>query len=84
MRQRCEPQGEWECTLPLEMLKIRLSEPECILCVLKAVCCENKQPIANLKNVDMTVLKPLNFKMDLFGPETTLCMYFTVLENVTI
>ena len=28
------------------------------------------------------LLKPLNFKIDFFGAETTLCTYFTVLENV--
>ena len=54
MRQRCEPPGGWECMLPREILKIRLSEPECTLSVLKAVCCENRQRKANLKNVDIT------------------------------
>jgi len=54
MCQRCEPQGGQECMLPREILKIRLSEPECTLCVLKAVCCENRQPKVNLKNVDIT------------------------------
>ena len=49
MRQRCEPQGGQECMLPREILKIRLSEPECTLCVLKAVCCENRQPKVNQK-----------------------------------
>ena len=30
------------------------------------------------------LLKPFNFKLiDLFNTETTLCMYFTILENVT-
>ena len=36
-----------------------------------------------VKNV--SILKPLNFRMGFFfGAETSLCMYFTVLENVTI
>ena len=30
------------------------------------------------------LLKPLKFKMNFFGAETTFCMYFIVLDNVTI
>lgn len=41
----------------------------------QAVKCE-------LKNVDIT--QTFNFKLvHLFGTETTLCVYFTILENVT-
>lgn len=39
-----------------------------------------KKPKNEHKLVDIT----LNFKMDLFGVDTTFCMYFTVLENVSI
>ena len=39
----------------------------CISCVLKAAWCENRRANVNL-------LKLLNFKMDFFGAETTLCI----------
>ena len=38
---------------------------------------------SELKNVDIT--QPLDFKVGFFSAKTTyICMYFTVLENVTI
>ena len=52
---------------------------DCISCFLKAVGYENMQPKANLKT--WILPKLLIFKIDFFGAETTLRMYFTVLEN---
>ena len=34
------------------------------------------------ENVDIT--QTVKLQMDFFGAETTLCIYYTVLENVTI
>lgn len=55
---------------------------DCISCVLKPLSHEYWQPKANQKT--WILIKQGNFKMDLFGAESTLYTYFTVFENITI